>query len=183
MAKYEKENLHLKDGRTVEIQHCSSEYAHLLASFKTALAHETNFTLHHPTQESADIEKVKAAWLSVEQDPNMLYLGAFAKDALAGQLFFKKMVPGHPWKDHLGYFGMGIRKEYWGLRLGSYLLNAADKFALKIGVKRIEAYVRTDNERALALYRKNGYEIDGTRKNSSFVDGKFYDEFYIAKLL
>ena len=40
-----------------------------------------------------------------------------------------------------------------------------------------------ENEAGVALYRKSGFEIDGTKRNSLMIDGTFYDEYYMSKLL
>jgi len=50
-------------------------------------------------------------------------------------------------------------------------------------MKRMEAKERTSNERGLALYKKAGYQIEGTRKKAAFISGSFEDEYYIAKFL
>jgi RimJ/RimL family protein N-acetyltransferase len=39
------------------------------------------------------------------------------------------------------------------------------------------------NERALALYRRLGFEVEGTRRDSVLVDGRYVDELTMAKLL
>lgn len=55
--------------------------------------------------------------------------------------------------------------------------------AKTIGIKRIEAQVVCKNERALKLYQKCGFSIEGVRK-SSFYDGSEYlDEYFISKLI
>jgi RimJ/RimL family protein N-acetyltransferase len=37
------------------------------------------------------------------------------------------------------------------------------------------------NERAIALYKKMGFEIEGTKKRSMRIDGQYVDEYYMAK--
>ena len=39
------------------------------------------------------------------------------------------------------------------------------------------------NERAIRLYKKMGFEIEGTKKHSLFVNGQYVDEYYMAKIL
>jgi RimJ/RimL family protein N-acetyltransferase len=58
-----------------------------------------------------------------------------------------------------------------------------EEFAKKSGIYKIEAKVRIFNERGLALYKKNGYAIEGTRKKAAFINGQYEDEFFIAKFL
>jgi RimJ/RimL family protein N-acetyltransferase len=41
----------------------------------------------------------------------------------------------------------------------------------------------THNEAGLALYKKMGFKIEGTKKDSLFVDGVYIDEYYMSKLL
>ncbi len=40
----------------------------------------------------------------------------------------------------------------------------------------------TNNERAINLYKKFVFETEGVRKNSMKVDGKYIDEYYMAKV-
>ncbi len=41
----------------------------------------------------------------------------------------------------------------------------------------------TYNTAGIALYKKMGFEIEGTKRNSLFIDGKYVDEYYMSKLL
>ncbi|WP_392396641.1 MULTISPECIES: GNAT family N-acetyltransferase [Paenibacillus] len=38
------------------------------------------------------------------------------------------------------------------------------------------------NERAAALYKKMGFEIEGVKRNSIRMDGKYVDEYYMGKI-
>jgi Acetyltransferases, including N-acetylases of ribosomal proteins len=46
---------------------------------------------------------------------------------------------------------------------------------------RLELTVMVHNERAIALYKKMGFEIEGTKKRSMRIDGQYVDEYYMAK--
>lgn len=39
------------------------------------------------------------------------------------------------------------------------------------------------NKAGVALYKKQGFEIEGTKRHSLLVNGQFVDEYYMAKLL
>ena len=63
------------------------------------------------------------------------------------------------------------------------LLNSElDKWAIENNLTRLELTVVSSNIVAKHLYEKNGFEIEGTRKNAMIIDGKYVDEYYIAKL-
>jgi len=38
------------------------------------------------------------------------------------------------------------------------------------------------NERGRHLYEKNGFVVEGIKKNAMIVDGAYTDEYYMAKL-
>ncbi|MFJ7744700.1 hypothetical protein [Peribacillus sp. NPDC097295] len=38
-------------------------------------------------------------------------------------------------------------------------------------------------EAGVALYKKVGFEIEGTKRNSLVIHGKSYNEYYMAKIL
>ena len=77
---------------------------------------------------------------------------------------------------------MMILKDYWGLGIGKELLKIQEAYAVQIGIKRIEAMVRVQNTRGVNLYKKCGYTIEGTRKKAAFLNNKFVDEYFIAKI-
>jgi RimJ/RimL family protein N-acetyltransferase len=41
----------------------------------------------------------------------------------------------------------------------------------------------THNERAVNLYRKVGYQVEGTRRAALLVENELVDELWMAKLL
>lgn len=43
--------------------------------------------------------------------------------------------------------------------------------------------VMTHNEVGIALYRKRGFEIEGVKRDSIYIEGQYRDEYYMAKLL
>jgi putative acetyltransferase len=51
------------------------------------------------------------------------------------------------------------------------------------GFTKIELSVEVDNLRAISFYQKFGFEIEGTSKNLLNREGKFIDNYYMAKTL
>lgn len=48
----------------------------------------------------------------------------------------------------------------------------------------VRSYIRyiLYNTIAKHLYEKNGFKIEGIKKNAMIIDGKYVDEFFMAKL-
>ena len=58
------------------------------------------------------------------------------------------------------------------------------KWCKKTGVVQIELDVVKNNEKALKMYRKFGFEIIGTRKNAlCYQNGTYADEYMMVKEL
>ncbi|MEA3320681.1 MAG: GNAT family protein [Bacillota bacterium] len=84
---------------------------------------------------------------------------------------------------HSAYLVIGILQEYRGKGIGTKLFNAVTTWALKHNISRLELSVVTENESGVALYKKCGFEIEGTKRNSLMINGRAYDEYYMSKLL
>ena len=49
-------------------------------------------------------------------------------------------------------------------------------------ISRLELTVMCPNSMAKQLYEKNGFEVEGTKRNSIFMNGKYIDEYYMSKI-
>jgi RimJ/RimL family protein N-acetyltransferase len=75
-----------------------------------------------------------------------------------------------------------VREASSGRGLGTSLLAELSVWAERTGLHRLELTVMAHNERALALYRRCGFEVEGTRRHSLLVDGRYVDELLLANL-
>jgi ribosomal protein S18 acetylase RimI-like enzyme len=83
---------------------------------------------------------------------------------------------------HVGVLGIGIIPAFRGKGLGRELMTAAIAKARAKGLTRIELTVREQNTNAVALYKKLGFELEGTKKNAVRVDG-VYENLYMLGLV
>jgi ribosomal protein S18 acetylase RimI-like enzyme len=83
---------------------------------------------------------------------------------------------------HVGALGMGIAAPYRSQGIGKALLQATIEAAAARGISRIELLVRADNEHAIALYRRFGFELEGRLRNYLIVDGAAHDVLAMARL-
>jgi ribosomal protein S18 acetylase RimI-like enzyme len=80
-----------------------------------------------------------------------------------------------PTMRHSGVLGIGLLGEYRGCGLGEKLMRMTLEAARCFGFTRVELSVRHDNARALGLYRKLGFEIEGRKRRAVRVDGLYHD--------
>lgn len=84
---------------------------------------------------------------------------------------------------HSAYIVIGILKEYRGKKIGSRLFEEVERWAKDNSITRLELTVMKHNKGGVNLYKKMGYEIEGVKAKSLIVDGKYVDEYYMAKLI
>jgi L-phenylalanine/L-methionine N-acetyltransferase len=83
---------------------------------------------------------------------------------------------------HALTLGISVAPEAQGRGVGSALMAAMCEYADNwAGALRIELTVYTDNVRAIGLYRKFGFEIEGTFRGYALRDGRFADAHAMAR--
>jgi len=77
---------------------------------------------------------------------------------------------------HAGEFSLSVRKSFWGLGIGSLMIDALLDWARGTGiVTKVNLRVRADNERAIRLYERKGFRHEGTNRRAILLDGTYYD--------
>jgi RimJ/RimL family protein N-acetyltransferase len=87
---------------------------------------------------------------------------------------------------HIWYLGgFTVSRLFQGKGFGSEILEYVKRSAVNENIKRIELTVDTRNENAINLYRKVGFEIEGTLRNNFKLSstGQYYDEYIMALLI
>ncbi|BCX68500.1 MULTISPECIES: GNAT family N-acetyltransferase [Pseudomonas] len=86
-------------------------------------------------------------------------------------------------RSHAASFGIGVALAWQGKGVGSKLLatvlDIADNW---MNLHRIELTVYADNEAAIGLYRKFGFETEGLLRDYAVRDGQWVDVLSMARL-
>jgi RimJ/RimL family protein N-acetyltransferase len=80
-------------------------------------------------------------------------------------------------------FAMGVVARYARQGVGTQLLEEVQAWARRRGLHRLEMTVISQNLPALSLYLKMGFVVEGRRNDALRIDGRFVDEYWMAKLL
>ena len=85
---------------------------------------------------------------------------------------------------HCVSLGIALYQKYTGMGIGKAILETVINLAKEMGYEQVELEVVADNERAIALYKKMGFEICGTTpKAMKYKDGSYADEHKMVKIL
>ena len=84
---------------------------------------------------------------------------------------------------HRASLGMSVLKAYNGIGVGSLMMEALIENAKRLGLKKLDLDVRVDNEPAIKLYEKYGFEYEGRIRMGMYVDNKYVDLQVMGKIL
>ena len=85
--------------------------------------------------------------------------------------------------DHVGIIGTFVDANNRGKGVAKRLFEATFETAKNKGYEKLFAYVRSDNQRALSVYLKQGFEVVGTAKKHAKIGDTYIDEVLIEKFL
>ena len=112
--------------------------------------------------------------------PDNLLIGAFVDERLVGTAGLHRSGGR---RRHVAGLGMGVADDLTGKGIGTALLrellDAADNW---LDIKRIELTVFHDNETAIRLYERHGFEREGLHRAFAYRDGAYVDAIAMARL-
>ncbi len=83
---------------------------------------------------------------------------------------------------HCGNVGMGVHDDYVGQGVGQKLMEAALDIADNwLNLRRVELTVFVDNNRAIRLYERTGFVVEGSLREYAFRDGQYVDALTMAR--
>ncbi len=78
--------------------------------------------------------------------------------------------------DHNVSIGLSVLKDYWNIGIAQHMMNYLINYCKLTGViKNLTLQVRSDNEAAIHIYDKLGFNKIGKYSNKVKIDNKFYD--------
>ncbi|NLW73183.1 MAG: GNAT family N-acetyltransferase [Chloroflexi bacterium] len=151
-----------------------------LWELQTQLDNETKFMLYEAGERKKDLGPVEEVIRPVLQGRDFFEV-AVEDDKLVGYLSARRGALART--QHSVYVVTGVLKAYQNRGIATTFFTHLDQWARQNNVKRMELVVMAPNEAAIHVYQKAGFVLEGTLRYAVVVDGKFIDEFTMAKLI
>jgi RimJ/RimL family protein N-acetyltransferase len=161
-----------------EIQ--ESDAAGFLALCKR-LDEENRFMMLEPGERQTTLEEQTKRIREVLAKDNQTIFVVEEQGMLFGYL--AAMGGSYARNKHEAYIVVGILEAFTSRGLGTALFERLESWAREHAIHRLELTVMVHNTRGVGLYQKMGFEIEGIKRDSLFVDGKFVDEYHMGKIL
>ena len=154
------ETVILKDGVELLVRNAVASDARALRDIMQRTHAETDYLLSCPDEQGTDVEREARSLAEMERSDNEVELVAVLDGRIVGSAGVtavgsrRKVV-------HRARFGISVLKDYWGMGIGRVLMGSCIDCARRAGYTQLELEVVADNERALSLYRRAGFEEYG----------------------
>lgn len=171
--RYKKE-IQLEDGRMLIIKEAETSEAKEIIRYISIVGGESDF-LNFGAGEFKITEEEEIEFInnSITSD-NQTILIAWVQNEIVGCIVFRA----NKWQKvkHTGEFGVTVSKKNWGLGIGTLIIEALLNWAQETNIiRKINLRVRSDNERAIAVYQKLGFTEEGKITREFYIDGEFFD--------
>lgn len=112
--------------------------------------------------------------------PNFHSLVACDGTEVLGQIGVE--VYGSPRRRHVANIGLAVSESARRRGVGDALVSGAVSLCEGwLGVRRVELEAYTDNQPAIALFKKHGFAIEGTATGYALRDGVYVDAYLMAR--
>jgi len=145
------------------------------------LDQETSFMLMEPGERELPIEKQMEIINELSNPKSGVLFAAIEKKVIVGFLGGRRGTANR--NKHSIHITMGVLTTYWGKGIGRQLLQTFIEWGIKNQLHRIELTVMEHNSRALSLYKKTGFGIEGIKQDSLKINSRYVNEYHMAKLI
>ena len=183
MAKLSASEYKTKSGLKVIIRSADKSDADPVLKLSSAVIGEEIYQLTSSEEFKLTLEEEEQWIESHLNNPNHIVLLAEVESKIIGMIDFSN---GHRKRiSHTGEFGMSVSKDFRDQGIGSLLILSLVNWARSNSdIEKIGLNVHSNNARAIALYKKMGFEVEGVRKHDlKYGKDQYVDTVVMGLLL
>jgi RimJ/RimL family protein N-acetyltransferase len=171
-------NITLPDDNNLIISKATVADAAPIIAFLNKVAGETDFLTFGLNQfplSVAEEEQIISECLT--QSLGLMLIGKI-DHVIVSQLFLQRSNKTR--LQHSADFGITVSKKYWRKSIGQQMILTAIEWAAQNNIIKLQLKVRSDNERAIRLYQKLGFVVEGKIAQSIKVANFYFDEYIMG---
>ncbi len=166
---------------TYTIRNAKGTDAKALSELRLRIDGETENLDREPGEAYMDEAVFQVRIREDAEQPRSLFLVVEAGGSLVG--FCRCQGSALKRFSHRVEFGICILKAYWGYGIGKALLAQSVAWADANGIKKMMLSVLETNTKAIALYERLGFMVEGTLKKDRLLsDGNYYDTIIMGRV-
>lgn len=169
------DKVELKNGAQLILRKATVDDADDIIEYLNAVGGESNNLLFGEGEFKLTIEQERAYIENINKDKNSLMLLGVIDNRIVS---VSQITSENRQRIcHNSELAISVKKEYWGNRVGSFVIEQLIEFAKdNESIKNISLGVKDDNYNAIKLYKSHGFVEVGVHKNFFNINGDYYDE-------
>lgn len=148
----------------IKVRQIKAEDAEKYMKLYSRLDEETNFRLYEPGERNVSLNEQAAEIENMINDGNSTIIVAEDGEELVGYLSGFSRSQNRV--RHIVTIGIAILQSHVGMGIGTMLFKELEAWAREHNKHRLELTVMENNPSAYALYKKMGFEAEGTKRLS-----------------
>lgn len=175
---------YIRNGLAYKVRSATAEDADQLSALRLKIDGETEYLDRVQGEGYIDGEGFRRLIEGDSNHPRNLFLVAEAGIEAEGSLIGFARCQGSDLQriTHKVEFGICILQEFWGYGVGPRLLEHATAWADANGLKKISLQVLETNDKAVQLYKRYGFEVEGLlQRDKMLSDGRYYSTIVMGR--
>ena len=152
-----------------------------LVDFFAAVDTETRFLLYEPGERATSAEEWRQRIEATLASGIDLFLVAADGDQITG--FLRGAGDNRQRLRHTLHLVLAVRQSHAGQGIATQLFAGMEVWALAHGIHRLQLEVASDNSRALALYHRLGFRVEGFHRHAVLLGEEWIDDYTMGRLL
>lgn len=150
----------LKDGRECCLRNGEESDAQAVIDNFNLTHAQTDYLLSYPDESGFDLQQESGFLRKKKESTDEAEILALTDGKVAATAGINRVGSRYKVR-HRAELGISVDEKYWNLGIGRALLKACVECALKAGYEQLELEAVAENERAIALYKSEGFEEYG----------------------
>lgn len=180
---YQEKTVLLKSGKTCRIRRTEESDAERMIEYLNVTAEETPFLGREPEEASFTLEQEREIIRNMNAAERDLMLLAEVDGVHAGNANLSCIRDRARFRHRCG-LGIGLYRAFWGMGVGTVLLEELLAAARAAGYEQAELETVSANTPAIGLYKKLGFDAVGTMPRAmKYGDGTYADFLLMVRQL
>ena len=166
----------------IHIRKALKEDASALIDYVKIIADETEFLTFDSSEWNKTIKEEERIIEEHNSSNNQIFSLAKVDDKIVGILKIQSSKKKR--LEHSGELDISVLKDYWSQGIGNALMTHNIIWAKKTGIiKKLNLVVSVNNKKAIGLYMKNGFIIEGMIRRDMKLNDSFQDAYQMGLLI
>lgn len=171
----------IENNHPYTIRQADTSDANELFVFQHTLQSQTPFTIQNFVNAHPTVQHLHKSLIDWKKTDDTLLLIAIVDGYIGGFSLIKKNQTPH--LQHRASISINILEQYQHLDLFAAFIDRVEEWSRTKNITRLDLSLCTQSKNIVQQYEQNGFVQEGTKRQAFFIEGVYYDEIALGKIL